>query len=128
MDNSDLKKKIQEEIIKPTYLNDIQSTIKWRNIYRKCGNVNVSLSKLFVMIGSILAFCESYFKTEYLSLISGSVSLVGVLLQQYSEFAYKESTKRTLETNELLASLGLETIPDITDDKYNVPNHGTNPV
>ena len=89
-------KEIKNDIIKPTYIEDIQSTIKWRKYWRKIGNCNISFSKVLIIIASMLAFLESYFKTEIFSLTSGCVSLVGVLLQQYSEFAYKESTKRKL--------------------------------
>lgn len=123
MNTTSFRDEITNSIVKPTYVDDLKSSIRWRGIYRQLGNITTSSSKLFVMAGAILAFLESYFKTEYITIISGCTSLFGVLLQQYSEYAYKQSSKKTLDANEVLANLGIQTaITDITDDKFTSPS------
>lgn len=119
IDDVGFKDFITKKIIRPSYLQDIRDMIRWRFIWRKIANVLYAFSKFLIMIGSMIAFFESYFQIAYLALISGSISLLGVLILQYGDFANKQQKKNTHDLNIILTSLNLKTIPQISNESTN---------
>lgn len=117
--NHDLELQNQiNKIIKPTFVEDIKKSLSGRKHCKTSGDVFIVFSKILVIVAAIIAFIESYFKTGYLNIVSGTVSLVGVSCSQFSEFSYKQSSKHTMNTNEVLAAVELQPIPDIADDNF----------
>ena len=69
------------------------------------------VSKIFIGIGSILSFSAGVYDSKELSFISGTISVVSMVLLQYATFSYRESGKSTQELNVLLDSIGIKKLP-----------------
>jgi len=111
MDNfisNEIKRDIIINYIEPSYKSDIIRAIKLKKTFKKLGLMFEIFSKLFVGITSILSFSSGIYKTQYLSFLSGTSSVVSLVLLQYVSYAYRENKKLTNEITDLLKKLNID--------------------
>ena len=108
--SNDVKKDILTNLIEPSYKSDIKNNLRLKKFFKNLGLTFETLSKLFVGITSIVSFASGIYKYQILSFLAGSTSVISLVLLQYSSYSYRESKKITLEINDTLKKLNLETI------------------
>ena len=84
------------QIIQDEYIKEVRDLSKYRVLWRKVGNYTDTASKILVGAGIIIAYCEGYFRTGYLSLIAGSVGTAGVVAREFSHYAQHDSKQREM--------------------------------
>ena len=104
-----LKNDILVNLVEPQYKNDIIRNLKFRKKFKSYGLLFETLSKLFLGISSVISFASGIYKYEVLSFLSGTSSVVSLVLLQYSTFSYRESKKLSIEINEILKKLNIST-------------------
>jgi hypothetical protein len=104
-----LKNDILVNLVEPQYKNDIIRNLKFRKKFKSYGLFFETLSKLFLGISSVISFASGIYKYEVLSFLSGTSSVVSLVLLQYSSFSYRESKKLSIEINEILKKLNIST-------------------
>jgi len=108
--SDNLKNDILITMIEPNFKSDITRNLKLRKRFKGCGICFETTSKFLVGVGSVLSFASGIYKYNVLSFISGTTSVLSLVLLQYSSFCYKESKKMTLELNEILRKLHIPTM------------------
>ena len=106
------KRIIMEEHIEPTYIYDVQNTLAMRKYFKRIGLSFELLSKIFVGVSSVISFAAGIYKTAELSFVSGSTSVISLVLLQFASHSYSESKKNTNELNGILHKLHLVTVVD----------------
>lgn len=100
------------------YRKEILGLLRSRYWWKRSGDVCEALAKVMTGVGSVLAFAASAEKdadlTDVLAFVAGSVGTMGLVLHGYAAYAGKESRTRTGEMNNILRSLGVTPMPDIT--------------
>jgi len=104
--------KIVHSLIEPNYIEEINSFITGRKVWRETGLVFETLSKLCMGTGTILSFSSGVYASPTMSFIAGTVSTVSLVCLQFSSFCYHESKRSTEDLNLLLSKLKMDTIPD----------------
>ena len=119
---------IIEQLIEPSYKNDINSMIKGKTCWRKTGMTFETMSKLMVAIGGVLSFSSGYFNSPLLSFISGSISTISLACLQFSSFSYIQNKKQSEQLNVLLKTLNLDIVPvqSLSDDTTATNNNNNN--
>ena len=112
---------IMEEHIEPTYIYDVKNTLALRKYFKRFGLSFELLSKIFVGVSSVVSFAAGIYESTELSFVSGSTSVISLVLLQFSSHSYNESKKNTTELNSILNKLHLVTVVDTTPA---VPNSG----
>lgn len=110
------KEQIISTIIQPSYIKDIKDTLAWRYKWRKIGNTSHMMGKILTLSGAAVAFSSGFVSTPALAFVSGCVSLSGILCIQYGDYSYSESSRETEDANKILKTLGIEGVPELTDD------------
>ena len=110
---TNFKTHIINNIIKPNYINEINDSTKYRNLWKKRGMRLETCSKFFIGLGSIMSFASGVYGYQTLSFVAGAISTISLVLLQYSNFAYKESKKATQDLNLLLDNLGIKKVPEL---------------
>ena len=105
-----LKNDILVNLVEPQYKNDIIRNLKLRKKFKNYGLWFETLSKFFLGVSSIMSFSMGIYKLQILSFLSGSSSVVSLVLLQYSSFSYRESKKISMELNDILKKLNISTI------------------
>lgn len=98
---------------------EIQEIIRSRYTWKRRSDFVEVISKLLTSISSVLAFASSAIRdpkiADILAFTSGTVGTTGLVLNALSTYAGKESQERTNEVNNLLHSIGVTPIPQISD-------------
>lgn len=102
---------IVEQLIEPSYKNDIDNLINDKKCWKSTGITFETISKIMVAISGVFSFSSGYFQNPMLSFISGSIATLSLALLQFSGFSYSQNKKTGDDLNVLLKSLDLETIP-----------------
>ena len=123
--SNDVKKEILTHLIEPSYKTDIKNNLRLKKFFKNAGLTFETLSKLFVGIASIVSFASGIYKYESLSFLAGSTSVVSLVLLQYSSYSYRESKKITIEINDMLQKLHLETITICTGSEPTGSENGS---
>jgi len=108
-----IRQKIINEIIKPSYYNDVNSTMESRQKWRDASNKIETLSKILAGASTIVAFSAGVYQYQYLSFISGCLGTLGIVAQQFSTYAMKESQERTQQANKILKTLNIKEVDDL---------------
>ena len=108
--SENLKKDILVTLVEPTYKSDIKTNLKLKKKFKIFGLTFETLSKFFVGVSSITSFASGIYKYQILSFLSGTSSVISLVLLQYSNFSYRESKKITNEINNALKKLNIENI------------------
>jgi hypothetical protein len=106
--SNELKQEILINLIEPNIKADIATNFKLKKIFKKIGLTFETMSKLFVGIASILSFATGVYHYTSLSFLSGTSSVISLVLLQYSSYAYRESKKNISEINTLLSKLNID--------------------
>lgn len=105
--------KIKQDLIEPTYYEDIKNSLYGREKWKKIGDISETISKVLTGFATIFAFAAGYFKLTYLSFIAGCLGTSAIVLLQFSSYAVNESRERTARANIILHDLGIKKIVDI---------------
>ena len=108
------KRIIMEEHIEPTYIYDVKNTLALRKYFKRFGLSFELLSKIFVGVSSVVSFAAGIYESTELSFVSGSTSVISLVLLQFASHSYNESKKNTTELNSILNKLHLITVVDTT--------------
>ena len=119
INNPDISKSYNDritELINERNYSDIKLGLIGRSGWKLTGDICETLGHILVGIASILAFLAGGLNIQYLSFISGSISIGAILFLKFSSYAMKESKERTEIINRILTKMGINTIVDISFD------------
>jgi hypothetical protein len=116
--SDDVKIKIMNELIEPSYYGDVNDTIKGRKCWRISGHVFETMSKVFLAVTGIISFSAGVYHSDTLSFIAGAFSTISLATFQISGYSFNQSKKNTLELNQLLAKLDIEQLPVFENKPY----------
>lgn len=119
MSKNDEKRKISEiikehilrELIEPSYITDVNETLKGRKCWRVSGHVFESASKILLAVSGVLSFAAGVYDDKILSFVAGTLSTVSLATFQFSLYSFKMHKKNSLELNQLLDKLDIDTVP-----------------
>lgn len=120
-----VKTSIMTKLVEPSYYGDVNETIKGRKCWRVSGHVFESVSKIFLAVASILSFSAGVYDDKLLSFIAGSFSTVSLATFQFSLYSFKQYKKNSLELNQLLEKLNIDSVPvfDNSSEKETIINN-----
>lgn len=108
--------KILIQLIEPAYYLDIETVIKNRRNWHKCGHIFETISKIMIACSGILSFSTGYYNIQILAFLAGSFSTLSLASVQFSSYCFRESKDSTEELNKLLTKINLETIPEYNNE------------
>jgi hypothetical protein len=106
-----LKEKILIDLVEPSYFIDVNETIKGRKCWRISGHVFESLSKILLAASGVISFAAGVYDDKLLSFIAGTLSTVSLATFQFSLYSLRMHKKNSLELNQLLDKLNIDTLP-----------------
>jgi hypothetical protein len=106
-----LKEKILKELVEPSYFIDVNETIKGRKCWRISGHVFESLSKILLAASGVISFAAGVYDDKLLSFVAGTLSTVSLATFQFSLYSLRMHKKNSLELNQLLDKLNIDTLP-----------------
>jgi hypothetical protein len=113
------------EMIAAAYKGEVQSMLRWRDVWKKAGDTCEAVAKGLTGVSAVFAFAASAVRdtklSEIFSFTSGSIGTVGLVLLTYSSYATKESRQRTTELNSMLHAIGVTPMPDIAIPEVDSP-------
>jgi hypothetical protein len=109
--SDELKIKIIQNLIEPSYYSDVVETLHGRKCWRISGHTFESISKIILAVSGILSFAAGVYDDKILSFVAGTLSTVSLATFQFSLYAFKQHKKNALELNMLLNKLDIDTIP-----------------
>lgn len=109
--SDELKIKIIQNLIEPSYYSDVVETLHGRKCWRISGHTFESVSKIILAVSGVLSFAAGVYDDKILSFVAGTLSTVSLATFQFSLYAFKQHKKNTLELNMLLNKLDIDTIP-----------------
>ena len=119
----EMKTNIINDIVVPNLEHDAKILSIWRIRWRKIANLFETLVKILVGISTVLAYSSGYYHMPSLAYYSGLAGTIALVFGEFSSYCKKESHERTNLFNRLLTHLGIDTIPDTTEDETNVPSN-----
>jgi hypothetical protein len=111
--SDEVKLQIVNDIVEPSYIEEIRHSITARKCWKKTGQIFETLSKVLVAVSGILSFSSGYFGDPILGLVSGSITTISLAMLQFSSFSYNQNKKQSTELNLLLQKINVDTIPII---------------
>lgn len=111
--SDEVKLQIVNDIVEPSYIEEIRHSITARKCWKKTGQIFETLSKVLVAVSGILSFSSGYFGDPILGLVSGSITTISLAMLQFSSFSYNQNKKQSAELNLLLQKINVDTIPII---------------
>ena len=106
-----LKEKILKDLVEPSYFIDVNETIKGRKCWRISGHVFESLSKILLAASGVISFAAGVYDDKLLSFVAGTLSTVSLATFQFSLYSLRMHKKNSLELNQLLDKLNIDTLP-----------------
>lgn len=129
-ENSDFRKKIENEIANPAIEYDLQSAARWRDWWKKASGALETFSKLSFGSSGLIAFASGYWKEDTsLSFLAGAFSLGAFTLHSLSSYAIQNSNRETEKINMYFKTLGIQqALPMLeeTNSSSNLKNKKTN--
>ena len=113
---SSVRLKIINDIIAPSFYDDVKGTISARKKWRSASNKIETLSKILAGSSTIVAFASGVYQYQYLSFIAGCLGTIGIVAQQFATYASKESQERTEQANKILKTLNINQLDDLVED------------
>jgi len=105
--SENLKNDILLNLVEPQYKKDVIQYLRLRKKFKAYGLCFETLSKFFVGVSSVLSFASGIYKYEIMTFLSGTTSVVSLVMLQYASFSYRESKKISIELNEILKKLNI---------------------
>lgn len=106
-----LKEEILRRLVEPSYYTDVNETLRGRKCWRVSGHVFESMSKILLAVSGVLSFAAGVYDDKILSFVAGTLSTVSLATFQFSLYSFKMHKKNSLELNQLLEKLDIETVP-----------------
>lgn len=106
-----LKEKILTTLVEPSYYTDVNETIRGRKCWRVSGHVFESFSKILLAVSSVLSFAAGVYDDKILSFVAGTLSTTSLACFQFSLYSMRMHKKNSLELNQLLEKLNIESVP-----------------
>lgn len=114
-----LRKTIITELIEPSYYSDVKEMLEGRKCWRITSDVFTTLSKISVGFASVFSFASGTYQNQTFSFVAGSVSVISLILLQFSSYAAKESKEKTDGLNLILKKLSINDVPEIASNISN---------
>lgn len=115
----EMKQIIEENLINPSIVVDIETLLKAREKWRITANTTETVGHVLMAASTVLAFASGVFKNEYLSFTAGCVNIISLTLLNFSYFAEKESKKRNDSLNGILSRV--QNMPRVNNFSHNIP-------
>lgn len=112
-----LRRHIINNIIQPTYINNIQSVLKWGYRWRMISSIIFIMSLIMMSISTIMQFYASYLNFQIISFIAGLMNIVAQIFIHFSSIAKSKSKKIARHEIDILRQLEVEGLPYVKDDK-----------
>jgi hypothetical protein len=122
----DMKTNIINDIVVPNLERDAKILSVWRIRWRNIANLFEALVKIMIGIGTVLAYSSGYYHMPVLAYYSGLAGTIALVFGEFSSYCKKESHERTNLFNRLLRHLGIDAVPDTTEDETNIPDEHNN--
>jgi len=104
----EIKQKLNATIVR-----DINDTIRWRFLFRKCGNYFEFLSLVTSLISTVFAFSAGSFDNPYLAFTAGCLGSVSLAFMKATSYAMKESKERNEQLNIILDKAHIKYMPSL---------------
>lgn len=104
----EIKQKLNATIVR-----DINDTIRWRFVFRKCGNYFEFLSLVTSLISTVLAFSAGSFDNTYLAFTAGCLGSISLAFMKATSYAMKESKERNEQLNMILDKARIKYLPSL---------------
>ena len=115
-----LRQQIIRDHIVPAYKSDVKESLTWRSKWKTISDYVEGFAYFLIGISGLFSFAASAYPLPDLSFVAGCCIVVAGSLKGFSTYAKAESKERTIQTNKILDSLGIDNIPDI-----NIENLGS---
>jgi len=102
------KEMIINELILPSYRENIQYTIRTRSCWSIVCTICLTSSTILIGVSSLLSFASSSFPDANMGFIAGSVGIFAVLMKEFSSYANSQDHLKTVEMNEILKNIGID--------------------
>ena len=96
--------------VRESYLRDIDHDIRWRHRYKIISTFTEQLSRLLTLSSTVIAFAAGYLENPAISFTAGCIGVIAMSLTKLSSYSRSEGTERTEHLNEILSSLGNESV------------------
>jgi hypothetical protein len=110
--SDDLKRVVVDDMIEPSYKNEIKENLKLRKYFKRLGLSFEVSSKIFLGISTVVSFSAGIYNNHLLAFLSGTASTISLVLMQFSSFSYREAKKSTSELNVILKKLNIQELAD----------------
>ena len=104
----EIKQKLNATIVR-----DINDTIRWRFLFRKCGNYFEFLSLVTSLISTVFAFSAGSFDNTYLAFVAGCLGSISLAFMKATSYAMKESKERNEQLNIILDKAHIKYMPSL---------------
>lgn len=104
----EIKQKLNATIVR-----DINDTIRWRFLFRKCGNYFEFLSLVTSLISTVFAFSAGSFDNPYLAFVAGCLGSISLAFMKATSYAMKESKERNEQLNIILDKAHIKYMPSL---------------
>ena len=116
----DTRHKIIEQLIEPSYYNDIQTTMRSKKCWKITGHIFETLSKVFISVSGIIGFASGFYPNAKLGLYAGTASTLSLASLQMASYCFKENKENAEELNIMLQKIKIDALPvfdETLDDK-----------
>ena len=111
--NDEFKNKIINEIILPSYRQNIEHIIRTKTCWSVVSNICLSFSTILIGVSSLLSFSSSSFPANNLNYYAGAVGVIAIILKEFAAYSNNQDHLKTIEVNDILKNLGIDIrIPD----------------
>lgn len=136
IDSRIIRKLIIEKKLYPTYENEIDDGLLWRNRWSKMASCFFTVTFIVMAASTIISFSAPQFPDIHIiSYLAGCFGVVALMCDRFAHFCSMQSSNNTKRVNMLMKSIGInDTIPDAEtvsgksniDDLKNVINENIN--
>ena len=118
MISNEFRNQIVNELILPSYKNNIEYIIKTRTCWSIVSSICLTSSTILVGISSLLSFSSSNFPANNLNYYAGAVGVIAIIVKEFAAYANSQDHLKTIEANDVLKNIGIDfTFPDVTANK-----------
>ena len=102
-----VKQEIINNIILPSYVNDITYIIKTRSRWSTISSICITLSTVFIGLTSIFSFLSSKIGDNS-NIYAGSFAVFSLVLKEFASYANYQDHIKTIEVNDILEKLNIK--------------------
>ncbi|AYV80313.1 MAG: hypothetical protein Gaeavirus30_3 [Gaeavirus sp.] len=122
-----IRKRILDTKIYPMYMEEIDNSLKWRDIWARMSSCFFTVTFIIVSVSTIVSFSAPQFPTIHeMSYLAGCFGVLALISDRFAHYCTAQSTSNTKKVNILLKSIGInDIIPDIANASIVDPMAGS---